>query len=128
MLDNCFHFSSNSSLGTPVGVLWHSSLRKHLMLAMLASTLSSSFAGILCHPVKGAVKWQILKSTNAKARYQMCPSLVGHLMAEITFPAGYHKSQVFDGFCLKRSVLYRVDRWNAKSRLAHEFLHQQAAV
>ena len=61
----------------------------------------------------------------------MCPSLVGHLMEEITFPAGYHISEgfeVFDGSCLNRSVVYRVDRWNEKPPLAHEVLHQPEAV
>lgn len=51
----------------------------------------------------------------------MRPSLVGHLMEEITSPTGYQilhgpasDFEVLDGFCFKRSVIYRMDGQNEK--------------
>ena len=52
-------------------------------------------------------------------------------MEEITFPSGYHifeGFEVLDCFCFNRSVIFRVDRYNVKPPLRHEFLHQPEAV
>ena len=62
-----FHLSSNSPLGIPVETLWHSSFLWHLIRTIFASRLASPSAGILCHPVGGAVRWQISRSNKCNS-------------------------------------------------------------
>ena len=50
-----------------VELLWHKSLRKHLIRTMFASRLPSVSEGIVFHPITGSVKWQITRSNNIKS-------------------------------------------------------------
>ena len=62
-----FHLSSNSSLGTPVEILWHRLFRKHLIRTISASRLWSVSAGMSCHPVAGSIKvGQISRSSKCR--------------------------------------------------------------